>query len=167
MNIQELKETAQTGDIIAAVSSLVVRAFTWESFSHIAVILKENNEIFIIETHENSNSTTKILFDDWIKNYDDIHLGIAPKLVADNRDLVTVYIYDYLNRKPKYLKYGYWSLPLVVLNQIWPGRKFKTKLNVCSTLAQEFWNCTGWKLGKLMDPGDAALSCPVLYKINQ
>ena len=167
MNIAEVKSTAQTGDIVATVSSLLVRAATWESFSHVATILREHNNVFVVETHENTGSTSKIPFDDWIKGYKEVYLGIAPKIVANNRDQVAGYIYQYLKKKPKNLKYGYWTLPLVFLNQIWTKKKFKTKLNVCSTLAQEFWNASGWKLGKLADPGDIALECLVLYRIVQ
>lgn len=143
-----------------------MRILTGESFSHSAIALKEEDTLFVVETREKTGGTVKILFDDWIKDYSHAYLGIPVAQIADNRVEIQKRIYEYLEKPKEEKKYGYWTLPLVWLNQLMPKKKFKNTLNVCSTLVQYFWNATKWKIGKLADPGDLALSVLVLYKIE-
>ena len=166
MNIAEIKEEAKTGDVLVTVSSLFVRALTWESFSHVAVVLILDNIVWVVEAHENTGTTSKILFDTWIQDYDLVFLCKPPTIVALNRDVVETSILDYLKKPEEEKRYGYWTLPLVWWNQI-TNKRSKHKLNVCSTVAQFFWNSTGWILGKLADPGDIFKSSLIAYRIEK
>lgn len=167
MRIDHVLRVAETGDLLVTVSSKWVRILTAESFSHAAVILKENDQIYVVQTHEEDNDTTKQLFTEWIKKYDHVYLGFPERVVAENRTKIRDRIYEVLNQPTEKKKYGYWTLPLVWLNQIFPNKKFQHKKNVCSTLVQYLWNATGWVIGKLADPGDLALSCLALHRIEK
>ena len=172
MNIQKIKSIAKTGDLLTTVSSIWVRILTAESYSHSAIVLKEGNQIYVVETHESYGKTRKILFDDWIKDYKHAYLGIPEHIVTVNRHLVEKRIYEYLKQPKRTLRYGFWTLPIVWWNQMFHKVKFQHKLNVCSTLVQYFWNSTGWKNGsegnrKLADPGDLARGCEILYRIDK
>lgn len=166
MKIKELKAFVKTGDALLTVSSKWVRFFTMESFSHTAIILKEELVVYVVETHESTGTTSRLLFDDWIQKYDLVFLGIPDKIIVLNRITIKQTILDYLEKPESEKRYGYWTLPLVWWNQI-VNRKSKHKLNVCSTFVQEIWNSVGWKLGKLADPGDIAMSCLELHRIEK
>ena len=168
MNYAEASAKAQTGDLLTTVSSIWVRMLTAESFSHSAIVLIEDRITYVVEVHESTGHTTKTLFEDWIKDYDLVYLGIPERCIQLNRNTIGENINKYLKKKPKKLKYGYFTLPLVWLNQIFPGKTFKHSRNVCSTLVGELWRSVGWSNeGKLADPGDLALSCVTLYRIEQ
>lgn len=166
MNKEEVKYKAQTGDALITVSSIWVRIFTAESFSHAAIILVEDDEVYVVEVHECTGYTTKTLFDHWITRYEQVYLGIPEEVITSQRDKVKEEIYKYLNKPKEKLRYGYLTLPLVWLNQLFPKKKFKHKLNVCSTLVGEIWRAVGWEKEGLSDPGDIFKACEVVYKID-
>ena len=168
MNLTQLIDTAKTGDILTTRSSIWVRLFTGESFSHSAIVLKEFDETYVVETHENVNDTTVTKLSEWVNEYDEIWLGIPPTIITQNRLQVEAGIYRYLDQDKHELKYGYKTLPLVFWNQVFPSKKFNHKLNVCSTLVGELWRLTGWDNdGKLMDPGDVFVECITSYKLEK
>ncbi len=168
MNLLNFSKAANTGDLITTRSSMIIRLVTGESFSHSAIILKEFNETYVVETHEDINDTAVTKLSTWVNKYDEIWLGIPPAIVTENRLIVEAGIYEYLDQDKRELKYGYWTLPLVFWNQIVPSKKFNHRLNVCSTLVGELWRLTGWDNdGKLMDPGDAFVECIASYKLEK
>ncbi len=139
---------------------------TAESFSHSAIVLIEETEMYVVEVHETTGHTTKTLFDTWCKDYELLYLGIPEQCVRGNTEVVKEEIYKYLEQGKKKLKYGYWTLPLVWLSQI-TNRRYEHKLNVCSTMVAEIWRKVGWSNNnKLADPGDLAKSCVALHRIE-
>ena len=166
-NLNYLKYIAETGDIVATESSKWVRIFTAESFSHVGIILKEGDKVYVVETHEDAGTTYKILFDEWVQGYERAWLGLLPFELENRRASIESAIRQYMLKPPRSKKYGYLTLPLVWLNQIFSGHKFAHRLNVCSTLVGEFWRAGGWtNEGKLADPGDIATNCEALIKIH-
>lgn len=157
----------RTGDAVITISNLLVRIFTAESFSHVGIILVEDEIPYVVETHESIDNTRKILLKDWLKQYEKVYVGRPVLHIRRHRDKIEDKIYEYLEKPVSQKKYGYFTLPLVWLNQIFPKRKMPHKLNVCSTFVQEMWNSTGWKFGRLMDPGDVAIEgCDLLRRIK-
>jgi len=166
MKIDDVKYKAQTGDLLTTVSSIWVRILTAESFSHSAIVLLEDNEIYVVEVHEDTGYTTKTEFEEWCKEYETVYLGIPEDCVRANREQVAIEIYKYLKRPEKSLKYGYWTLPLVWLSQL-TKKRYTHKLNVCSTMVASIWRKVGWtNNNSLADPGDLARSCITLYRIE-
>ena len=162
-----LTSNFETGDCLVVVGNLWVRFLTAESFSHVAIVLVEDEQVYVVETHEKINDTKKVLYDEWQKSYKKIFLGKPIKSVRDNRQNIQKKIEEYLAKPPDKKKYGYLTLPKVWLNQIFPGKRFQHRLNVCSTFVGEIWRYFGWSNGgKLADPGDIALSCDALYKLK-
>jgi hypothetical protein len=58
----------RTGDAVITISNLLVRIFTAESFSHVGIILVEDEIPYVVETHESIDNTRKILLKDWLSN---------------------------------------------------------------------------------------------------
>jgi hypothetical protein len=157
----------RTGDAIITVSSLWVRILTAESFSHVGIILVENDKVYVVETHESIDNTRKILLDTWLENYEIVYVGRPIPEIRQHRRKIQDKIYEYLKKPVTEKKYGYLTLPLVWFNQIFTKHKMPHHLNVCSTFVQEMWNSTGWKFGRLMDPGDVAIEgCDLLRRIK-
>jgi hypothetical protein len=157
----------KTGDAVITVSSLWVRILTAESFSHVGILLVEDDEVYVVETHESLNNTRKIALDTWLEKYDIVYVGRPLPLIRKHRDIIKEKIYEYLAQPVSDKKYGYLTLPLVWFNQIFTKHKLPHRLNVCSTFVQEMWNSTGWTFGRLMDPGDVAIEgCDLLRRIK-
>jgi hypothetical protein len=161
---------AQPGDVLGLSSGWTIRVATGEGYSHVAMLhLGSDHHLCVVETSGMRGGFRRVGLVDWLMEQDgrEVTLGTAPDVVARNRPQVIAAVDEYefaFSKKPWLRIYGYLTLPLVWLSQI-TGIKFPFYLPVCSTLIQRFWNVTGWKLGKLADPGDIMRACPVRHNV--
>lgn len=151
----ELRRNVRTGDILAVKGSLLVRVFTGETYSHVALILRLRGGVWVAEYRERKGYQL-LRLSEWVRQNRKAQYwwGSAPVEVFKNPDKVVDAAIQFRGHS-----YSYWTLIMVWLSQLF-RRKMPGKF-VCSTFVQRVWETTDWKLKppKLADPGDIAAAC--------
>ena len=165
MRYSEIPGKAITGDQLSTSSNTFIRVMTGESYAHVATLFWDNGILSVFETVGMRGGFRVVPFPRWIRenSHKEISFGVAPEIVHRHADLVGERMQEHRDNGPHI--YGWTSLPLVWLSQI-TGKKYGQWHRVCSTLSQYFWNASGWKLGRLADPGDIMRSCQMTYPVE-
>ena len=174
MKISELKKRAKNGDVLLVKSEStigkLIRVFTGESFSHVAVLLwapgLKGNDLVVYEFVEGVGHQSMSLAA-WVDERPGqlLFYGVAPDQVHQS-PLKARAAAEYYRTAPLLKRaYGYLSLAKVWLSQLIRCR-IPVRQKVCSTFAQEIWRCAGYDdIGRTADPGDIAENCQTLYPI--
>lgn len=161
MTYAEFREVAQTGDVLLVRGSLLVRIFSAESISHVALVVwMPNGGLWVFEFVEGVGYQG-LPASEWFERRKDqtILHGVAPKSVRIYAFKIVEFVTSYRNKNSWKKKYGWGTLLVVWLSQI-TGRKYNTLMEVCSTFVQEAWEHAKYMgFTKVADPGEFLLHC--------
>jgi len=153
MTYEEIRPTIRSGDIVLVKSrgfwAKMIRFFTGESYSHVAMFLTSTAGVFIVEMRE-KKGWQMMPASQWMKENEQFFLfyGICPE---DANRGNACHEYYALHQRAK--KYSY-----ITLIKIWLSQMFNVKLSgnlVCSTFVQGSWEHCGYtELERLCDVGD-------------
>ena len=162
MTYEDLKRIAQTGDVLLVDGNGIVRIFTAESQSHVALLVRLE-ELTVFEFVETCGFR-EVPLSQWLEERKDenIVLGIAPSM---DREAVKQFALSFRNKKKLGLMYGWVSLIKVWLAQVF-NRLIPVRMLVCSTFVQAAWKAGGYHLERTADPGDIARHCRSLHRIG-
>ena len=169
MDYQGLRDVAKTGDVLLVRKSTLVRIFTAESFSHVAVLIwgLDDGGLWVYEFVERIGYRS-VPASSWIEQYAncDVWLGMAPEIVSINEDKVRNAAHSYRDKRKIYQRYGWLSLVKVWLSQVL-NLRIRVFQRVCSTFVQELWEEAGYTgFRQTEDPGNIANACRHLIKID-
>jgi hypothetical protein len=152
----QIRESVKTGGFWG----WVVRWFTAESYSHIALVHWEDDGLWVSEMrgrpgHQAMPAST------WVKLNGPFTWGMSPVIVRGDERIVK-FVSKYRFEDPGY---SYWALPLVWIAQ-WTGAPMGKVGNICSTYVQKAWEVCGYGFTKTPDPGDFRYHCSQLHYVR-
>lgn len=157
MTYQELREIVKTGDVAGADSGTwfakVIKKFTKEEFSHVALFVWHGSGLWIYEFVEGQGyqcMPASQWFD--IRAGQKLHVGRCPEEVQKAGEQAIIDAASTF-RTDKSQHYGVVSLFTVFLSQVFKKR-IPTKFKVCSTFVQYVWEKCGFRFDQTPDPGD-------------
>lgn len=161
MTYEEFLLTAQTGDVLATCSNTFVRVLTGESFSHVAMVLKNKDNLFVAEQVE-THGYRIVTLEEWIKGKAQFTFAQAPK---DIRGSLEVFRAAYTYPEKISSHYGWLTLFVVWLSQL-TGIKFPKYHDVCSTFIARMWAAERVIFMGNPDPGSIVRACEPRYTVN-
>lgn len=168
MRLELVKAHAETGDLILVKGegffSDVIRMFTGESFSHVALLARFNDDVKIVE-FVGSGFAVNDCDEKYFKDDASYYFCKAPHIIHKNIQEVMGIIQAYVSDKDRQ-SYGYETLPLVWMSQLMDS-SFVSDRKVCSTFVQRCWEEAGFKFPNTPDPGDFVEYCEVIFPIEQ
>ena len=167
MTYQELRQVAMTGDVLLVRGNLLVRMLTAESYSHVALLLwEEQGGLWVYEFVEGKGYQS-MPASQWFaaRRGQEIYHGEAPETVHAMPWQVVTAARAYRDRRFA-KRYGWLSLAKVWISQL-IGCRVPVRMRVCSTFVQECWEAAGYDgLKRTADPGDIAMECDTLHRID-
>lgn len=175
MTYDEMRKIAQSGDVLLVRGNALVRVFSAESVSHIAVLVwmpamhgPRSGGLWVFEFVEGTGYQS-LPASQWFaqRRGQLIFYGRAPYSVTTYPDRVFSMAtrYRYLDGERR--RYGWLSLATVWMSQIL-DRRLPVWAKVCSTFAQEVWEFAGYHgLRRTADPGDFVEHCQSLTRIEE
>lgn len=170
MTYAELRIRAVTGDVLAVkgtgIAGSIIRAFTGESYSHVALLVQETAGLFAYEFVEGTGYQI-LPASEWVRRRKKQNLRFcrAPQAVVADPDAVAAAARLYRNSSVISRWYGWLSLAKVLVSQI-TGLKIPVRQKVCSTFVQECWAATGYTLPTTADPGEIVNACDPVHTIT-
>lgn len=170
MTYEQIKKRALTGDVLAVkgngFASKIIRTFTGESYSHVALLVKENHGLMAYEFVEGVGFQI-LPASEWVRRRKNQNLRycVAPSEVSSLAVLVESAAKSYRNSSVASRLYGWFSLVKVFISQK-IGLKIKVRKKVCSTFVQECWATARFELSKTADPGEIVNACDPIHKIE-
>jgi hypothetical protein len=166
MNIEEVKETGQTGDILMvhgySPAQNVIQSSTSSAFCHVALLVRTGIGLLVSEMVEGVGYQCMTI-DDWASGRpgEDFFFGQAPESVRSSSEIIAS-LSEYTD--PSKREYGYFSLPLVWLSQF-TGKEYGGR-EVCSLFCQHRWELAGLKIDRSCAPGDFLFLCESISLIH-
>ena len=169
MDYSALRQMAASGDVLIVRGGRLIRILTAESFSHVALLVWEADcgGLWVYEFVE-TGGYQAMPFSQWLalREGQAVFYGQAPDIVRAHPALVVEAAHAYRAKHPLRRWYGWLSLPKVWLSQL-IGRRVPVRTTVCSTFVQHIWERAGYDcMGRTADPGDIAMECNHLIKID-
>jgi len=171
MTYAEMREIAETGDVLLVRGNMLVRIFSAESYSHVALLVwldDGSGGLWVFEFVEGKGFQA-MPASQWFagRSRQRIYYGTAPEVVRFNGSVAKNLALSYRVKRPVRRVYGYLSLLVVWASQV-TGLRLPVWLRVCSTFVQECWEATGYTgLKRTADPGDIAEVCQSLTPITE
>lgn len=167
MTYNELRDSIKTGDVLLLEGrhffSRIVRVFTGQQASHVALFVWLDDGLWIAEMLTSSGYTLTPASDRIPQISDQMYLGVAPAVVRDGASAAKSVVMKYRERGKRY---GFYSLLKVWWAQLWQSRP-DTEQRVCSTFVQEVWEACGFKFNQLADPGDFFRLCEYTIPVKR
>lgn len=174
MTYLEMRHVARTGDTLLVRGNRLVRIFSAESYSHVAVLVwmpgadgaSRGGGLWVFEFVEGEGYQS-MPASQWfsLRKGQMIFHGAAPSLIRHEREAVFAAATRYRTANPIRRWYGWLSLLTVWASQI-VRRRLPVWAKVCSTFAQEVWEAAGWKgFTRTADPGDFVEACQSITPI--
>lgn len=164
-----MRKQVKTGDVLivrgTGIISRLVRTFTGESYSHVALLVWEKDGLHVFEFVEGVGFQS-MPTSEWLRRRrkQKLYLGVAPKVLGDHAGKIKAAAVKYRNGSVMSRMYGYFSLVKVWLSQK-IGKKIPVHQRVCSTFVQECWSAGFFSLKRTADPGDIADACSALHAL--
>jgi hypothetical protein len=170
MTYQELRQFVKSGDVVGADSGTffakIVKKFTGEKFSHVAMFVWHGTGLWIYEFVEGTGYQC-MPASQWfrLREGQTLYHGRAPLLVqAANTKWVIDRVSEFRVNKSKH--YGILSLFTVFLSQV-IKKKLPTYFKVCSTFVQYVWERAGVEFKQTADPGDIMRMASQVEKLTK
>lgn len=171
MTYDQLRKIAATGDVLAVkgsgIAGRIIRAFTGESYSHVAMLVWDTAGLYAYEFVEGVGFQS-MPASEWVRRRQKQNLRYcrAPKLVRQNQAAVATAARKYRNSSVMSRWYGWFSLV-----KVWLSQKIGTEIpviqKVCSTYIQECWLDTGFVFDITANPGTVVDACNPILTINE
>lgn len=164
-----IREIAKTGDLLLVNGdtfvSKLIRYFTEESFSHVAMLFWLDKNLFVAEMIEGVGFRISPA-SQWVNLVGgEIYYGESPSEVNCDELIIDKKILSY-RADLKKQEYGYLSLILIYISQ-YTGLKVNSAKKVCSTFVQDIWESCGVKFDRMSDPGDFEDFCTKIIKLER
>lgn len=157
MNYKQLRNSAISGDVLGVKGdgffSKIVKFFTKEKYSHVAMLVWHGTGLWVYEFVEGRGYQC-MPASQWLelRNGQKIYFGRGPNEMTNNEECIIKSTGSFRVSEIKQ-HYGIISLVKVVLSQ-WTGKKINVYFKVCSTFIQHVWEECGFKMDTTADPGD-------------
>lgn len=170
MTYQEMRVAAKSGDVLLVRGNRLVRIFTAESVSHVAVLvwMPKGGGLWVFEFVEGEGYQS-MPASQWFaaRSGQKIYYGKAPALVRFEADKIYKATTRYRTLKPIRRWYGWFSLITVWASQV-IRRPIPVWAKVCSTFVQEVWESAGWQgFTRTADPGDFLEKCQSVAPVEE
>lgn len=171
MKYVDIKAICNSGDVFAVkgkgFAGAFIRALTGESYSHVAMLVFENNGLLVFEFVEGVGFQT-MPASEWLRRRKGQRVCYcpAPPHVTSRVCDVVVAAKAYRNSSVISRWYGWLSLLKIWASQK-TGFKIPVRQKVCSTFVQECWASSGFKLPTTATPGDIVNHCDPIHKITK
>jgi hypothetical protein len=157
MTYQELRKIVETGSVVGADSGTwfakVIKKFTKEEFSHVAMFIWQGDGLWIYEFVEGEGYQC-MPASQWFKKREGqtLYVGKGPEKVqtCDPKIMIDA-AQDFREEKSQH--YGLLSLFTVLVAQI-VKKDIPTYFKVCSTFVQYVWEMAGVDFEITADPGN-------------
>ena len=170
MKYSELRDKIKTGDVLAVKGagffSSLIRVFTGESYSHVAMFVWDVGGLFVFEFVEGVGYQS-MPASEWLRRRSKqrVLCCIAPETIHENAFEVSIAAKSYRNAKAAQRSYGWLSLLKVWVSQI-TSKRFKVRQLVCSTFVQHCWQAGQVTLNNTADPGTIVAACHTYYSVE-
>ncbi len=161
MTYLDARPLIQSGDVLLEQKGGVIRAFTGESFSHVALLLRQGDEVWVAE-FTGRQDYGLLPASAWMADRagTTVWWGISPECVRGKDKPLWDAALSFRHKK-----YSWWTLASVWLSQI-VGVRTAANL-VCSTFVQRCWEASGCApMEKTPDPGDYLGLCDRLQALE-
>lgn len=165
----QLRTFAKTGGVLGVkgkgLVSNVIKFFTREEYSHVAMLVWIENGLWVFEFVEGIGYQC-MPASQWfeLREGQTIFYGPPPKIVTENGQALVDRALSFRGSKFR-RHYGYFSTVRIFFAQFLNTNN-KTIFKVCSTFIQDCWTHAGYTFNQTADPGDimrhAEISGPLI-----